>query len=131
MNLLANGEVIAAQDVTGSGDTWSFRFDDLPTVRDGQKINYTVSEVPVGFYSTSVNGTTITNTLDFNALYGSWTEEEKQRYLYGDKAGGVRTGDDTPIIRDLLIMSAAAAALITVIVMRRKKEKKEKSSREE
>ena len=131
VNLLANGEVIAAQDVTGSGDTWSFRFDDLPTVRDGQKINYTVSEVPVGFYSTSVNGTTITNTLDFNALYGSWTEEEKQRYLYGDKAGGVRTGDDTPIIRDLLIMSASAAALITVIVMRRKKEKKEKSSREE
>jgi pilin isopeptide linkage protein len=131
VNLLANGEVIAAQDVTGSGDTWSFRFDDLPTVRDGQKINYTVSEVPVGFYSTSVNGTTITNTLDFPALYGSWTEEEKQRYLYGDKAGGVRTGDDTPIIRDLLIMSAAAAALITVLVMRRKKEKKEKSSREE
>ena len=131
VNLLANGEVIAAQDVTGSGDTWSFHFDDLPTVRDGQKINYTVSEVPVGFYSTSVNETTITNTLDFPALYGSWTEEEKQRYLYGDKAGGVRTGDDTPIIRDLLIMSAAAAALITVLVMRRKKEKKEKSSREE
>lgn len=126
VNLLANGEVIATQEVGGSGDTWNFSFDGLPTVRDGQQISYSISEVPVEFYNTSVDGTTITNTLDFPALYGSWSEEEKQRYLLGD-LNGVKTGDDTPLIRDFLMMAAAAAALATVIVMRRKRDKKENS----
>lgn len=65
VQLLANGAVKDTQTVTGSGDTWSFSFANLPeTDESGMIIDYTVQETPVEYYTSSVSGTTITNTLE-------------------------------------------------------------------
>ncbi|MCY7189190.1 Cna B-type domain-containing protein [Streptococcus gallolyticus] len=62
INLLANGEVVASQTVTADND-WNYAFTDLPKYDNGNEIVYTVDEAttPDG-YTSSVDGTTITNT---------------------------------------------------------------------
>ncbi len=62
VNLLANGEVVASQTVTADND-WNYAFTDLPKYDNGNEIVYTVDEetTPDG-YTSSVDGTTITNT---------------------------------------------------------------------
>ena len=62
VNLLANGEVVASQTVTADND-WNYAFTDLPKYDNGNEIVYTVDEAttPDG-YTSSVDGTTITNT---------------------------------------------------------------------
>ena len=67
VTLYANG---TAQNATPNWtdtntDTWSYTFANLPAVdADGNAITYTVKETPVEGYTTTVSGTTITNTLD-------------------------------------------------------------------
>ena len=64
---VGEGKVVstASKTVTGTGDTWTYSFADLPKYSGGQLITYTVSEaaenVPEG-YASSVDGYTVTNT---------------------------------------------------------------------
>ena len=67
VTLYANGTAQnAAPNWTNTNtDTWSYTFANLPAVdADGNAITYTVKETPVEGYTTTVSGTTITNTLD-------------------------------------------------------------------
>ena len=64
VRLLANGTKVAEETIKPdeNGD-WTHTFTDLPKYRDhGTEIVYTVEEVPVDKYTTSITGTTITNT---------------------------------------------------------------------
>ncbi|CDO17335.1 TQXA domain protein [Streptococcus gallolyticus] len=64
INLLANGEVVDTVDVTPNADgNWTYTFSDLAEYSNGKKVTYTVEEAntPEG-YTSSVDGTTITNT---------------------------------------------------------------------
>src|SRR5699024_1772368 len=67
VNLLANGEVETSEDLNEENN-WSHVFTDLPAVdEDGNDIEYTVEEVAVEGYETSISGTSadgfvITNT---------------------------------------------------------------------
>lgn len=66
ITLYANGTATEAVPEWGdtSGSTWAFTFRDLPAVDEaGQPIAYTVSEVPVPYYETSVEGMVIVNRL--------------------------------------------------------------------
>ncbi|WP_289780804.1 Cna B-type domain-containing protein [Staphylococcus agnetis] len=58
--LLKNGEKIDAKTVDASSD-WSYAFNDLPKYDNGEEIQYTVTEDHVEDYSTTIDGTTITN----------------------------------------------------------------------
>ncbi len=66
--LKANEIKVKEYDLTGTGDTWNYTFEDLPKYDSYNNIiNYTVEEEEVSsgglkFYSSSVDGTTITNT---------------------------------------------------------------------
>jgi len=62
VNLLANGTVVDTKTVTADSN-WSYVFTDLPKYDNGNEIVYTVDEAttPDG-YTSSVDGTTITNT---------------------------------------------------------------------
>ncbi|WP_415409282.1 Cna B-type domain-containing protein [Staphylococcus agnetis] len=60
INLLKNGEKIDAKTVDASSD-WSYAFNDLPKYDNGEEIQYTVTEDHVEDYSTTIDGTTITN----------------------------------------------------------------------
>ena len=62
VHLLANGEKVQTATVSGEGETWSYTFTNLPVYKKGQKIIYTVTEDTVANYTTTIDGTTITNT---------------------------------------------------------------------
>ena len=62
VSLLADGKEVAKATITAD-ENWTHTFTDLPKYRDHRtEIKYTVEEVPVDKYTTSINGTTITNT---------------------------------------------------------------------
>jgi LPXTG-motif cell wall-anchored protein len=60
VNLLANGEKVHEAIVT-SEDNWAYNFNNLPVYDNGQKISYTVEEMPVEGYTSIVKGYNITN----------------------------------------------------------------------
>ena len=82
VNLLANGEVVASQTVT-AGNDWNYAFTDLPKYDNGNEIVYTVDEAttPDG-YTSSVDGTTITNmhTPETTEVSGTktWADNDDQ-----------------------------------------------------
>jgi hypothetical protein len=66
LQLFGNGELVMATPTwkNTKTNTWTYTYDNLPSVdADGAKINYTVKEVPVENYETTIDGTTIVNTL--------------------------------------------------------------------
>ncbi|PQD96793.1 hypothetical protein CYL18_02580, partial [Pradoshia eiseniae] len=61
VRLLADGEEVAHRAVTADDD-WEYTFDNLDVYDGGEKIKYTITENGVAEYTTTINGTTITNT---------------------------------------------------------------------
>ena len=61
IHLLKNGNSVDTKVVTAS-DGWAWTFENLPKYENGTLIRYTVSEDAVTDYSTTYNGTNITNT---------------------------------------------------------------------
>ncbi|MBF0714053.1 Cna B-type domain-containing protein, partial [Gemella sp. GH3] len=60
VNLLANGEIVQSKEISEQ-DNWSYEFTNLPKFKDGQEVNYTVTENQVAGYETVINGYNITN----------------------------------------------------------------------
>ena len=60
VNLLANGKQVASKTVTAKDD-WQYSFTDLPEYEAGQKVVYTVTENAVKDYTTTIDGTDLTN----------------------------------------------------------------------
>ncbi len=61
IRLLANGQEVAIRQVSAQED-WRYQFTDLPQMRDGQLINYSLVEDPVASYVSQVQGYNLTNT---------------------------------------------------------------------
>ncbi|MDP4460182.1 Cna B-type domain-containing protein [Staphylococcus hyicus] len=61
VNLLKNGEEVDSTTVDATSD-WTYAFNQLPKYENGKEINYSVTEDHVDHYSTSIDGTTITNS---------------------------------------------------------------------
>ena len=61
VRLLADGKETAVKEVTAA-DNWAYSFTELPKFADGKEIVYTVKEDVVADYTTTINGTTITNS---------------------------------------------------------------------
>ncbi|WEV45648.1 Cna B-type domain-containing protein [Streptococcaceae bacterium ESL0687] len=61
VHLLANGQTVQSTPVSADTD-WEYEFTNLPEYKDGQKINYTVTEDSVDGYTTTINGFDITNS---------------------------------------------------------------------
>lgn len=55
--LKANGETYKTQEITGTGNTWSYTFEDLPTHIDGEAVTYTAEEIVVEGYNTTIENT--------------------------------------------------------------------------
>ncbi|MBF0714365.1 Cna B-type domain-containing protein, partial [Gemella sp. GH3] len=56
----SNGELVQSKEVSEQ-DNWSYEFTNLPKYKDGQEVNYTVTENQVAGYETIINGYNITN----------------------------------------------------------------------
>ena len=61
VNLLADGKITATKTVTAT-DNWTYSFTDLPKYANGQEITYTVAEEEVTDYTTTYDGSNITNS---------------------------------------------------------------------
>ncbi|MCO4357609.1 Cna B-type domain-containing protein [Staphylococcus agnetis] len=61
VNLLKNGEEVDTKTVDATSN-WTYAFHDLPKYEDGKAIHYSVTEDHVDDYTTTIDGTTITNT---------------------------------------------------------------------
>ena len=61
VNLLADGVEVDQKTVT-SETNWAYEFSNLPKYKDGELIQYTVTESHVPDYSTEINGTSIKNS---------------------------------------------------------------------
>ena len=97
--LKANEIKVREYDLTGTGDTWNYTFEDLPKYDSYNNIiNYTVEEAEVNngdlkFYSSSVDGTTITNTFTRPSdvvsieVTKNWEDQEN---VYGKRPISVR-----------------------------------------
>ena len=63
IQLVADGQEVKGETATASESTgWTYKFADLPKNEKGKKINYTVKEIIVDGYETSIDGYEITNT---------------------------------------------------------------------
>ncbi|KAF1296903.1 hypothetical protein BAU15_14465 [Enterococcus sp. JM4C] len=63
VNLFANGAPAGSQVVEADNEgNWTYEFTDLDKFKNGQEINYTITETAVPDYSTSYNGTNIKNS---------------------------------------------------------------------
>ncbi|WP_263849263.1 Cna B-type domain-containing protein [Lacticaseibacillus sharpeae] len=61
VNLIADGVKIKSQTVT-KANNWQYNFTGLPKNANGHPITYTIEEVPVPGYTTSIQGYNLTNT---------------------------------------------------------------------
>ena len=84
LQLLADGEEVGEPVVvTGTGDVWTYTFDQLPVNASGKTIEYTVNEenVPEG-YRASYDGLTVTNTHDIvkvsRSVLKDWDDGDNQ-----------------------------------------------------
>ena len=62
INLLANGEKVDSKTITPQNNSWTYKFENLPVYKNGQKITYTISEEEVSGYTSNVTGYNVTNT---------------------------------------------------------------------
>ncbi|MGM0218547.1 Cna B-type domain-containing protein [Enterococcus sp. AZ126] len=61
VNLFADGERVQTKVVTEQ-QGWIYQFENLPKYKNGKEIIYTVNETKVPEYTSTIDGTTITNT---------------------------------------------------------------------
>ena len=63
VEVYANGELAKTISITAR-DNWKVVVDDLDKYLNGEEIEYTIKEKPVAHYTTSIDGFTITNTVE-------------------------------------------------------------------
>ena len=80
IKLLANGEEIESKEVIAKD--WTYTFKNLPRYEKGKEINYTIKEVNVAGYDTTIDGYNITNTHTTEKVEISgkktWVDNENQ-----------------------------------------------------
>ena len=102
VQLYADGELTDAKPTwtDTDSDNWSYAFNGLPSEKDGVAIEYTVRELPVDGYETSISGTTITNTL-IPREPERVTLSGQKTWVDGDNADGKRPNHITVrLLRD-------------------------------
>ena len=60
--LTGNGTEVARATLSGTTDTWSYTFEDLPKYDNGVEIKYQVEEIKVEEYTVTIDGYNIKNT---------------------------------------------------------------------
>lgn len=91
---------------TKNGNVWTYEYKGLPVAKDGVALNYTVEEVPVDGYLTTVDGFDITNTIieETTIIEGikTWVDNNNQDGIRPEsielilKADGVEVTGQTP-----------------------------------
>ena len=83
VHLYANGQKVKTEEIIGTNSNkWEYTFTGLPEYSDGKKINYTIQEDEVPYYTTEINGYNITNshTPETTEIKGTkiWDDKDNQ-----------------------------------------------------
>ena len=83
VHLYANGQKVKTEEIIGTNSNkWEYTFTELPEYSDGKKINYTIQEDEVPYYTTEINGYNITNshTPETTEIKGTkiWDDKDNQ-----------------------------------------------------
>lgn len=84
VRLLADGEVIAEQELTVEMN-WRYVFTDLDEYKEGKLVHYTVEEVPVKGYETSIKGSAKDGFVITNSHTPKETEKKTSKPQTGKK----------------------------------------------
>ena len=96
VNLLANGNLLRSEDITGTGNNWSYTFENLDKYKDGEEISYTITENQISGYETPTitynevtKGYDITNkhnpeVIDIHGVK-TWDDKDNQDGIRPDK----------------------------------------------
>lgn len=86
---------------------WLYSFNDLPEMRDGQKIQYVIREAPVEKYETKVEGYHLVNQYITPSPSPSTNPSPTPTAPYTPP----KTGDESPMALWLALLAASAALL--------------------
>ena len=109
VRLLANGTEVANKEVTAA-DNWTYSFTDLPKFAGGKEIVYTVTEDKAADYTTTIDGTTITNSYKPGktsiSVTKAWVDNDNQDGIRPDSikvqlyAGEAAQGEEVTLSAD-------------------------------
>jgi len=82
IELLANGTKVQETEATGTGNTWTWSFENLDKKANGVDIVYTVNEIVPAGYTAQIDGYDIVNTHEVDTLdiegIKKWVDNENQ-----------------------------------------------------
>ena len=125
VKLFANG-VDTGKTLTLSKDNnWTASFGDLDVYKDGQRITYTIEEVTVDGYTTTISGDAVTGFVITNSITTD-TTPPKEDPPSTSNPGTPSTGDTSHLNRWLALMAIAAAGMAgSVALLRRRRNDKD------
>ena len=125
VKLFANG-VDTGKTLTLSKDNnWTASFGDLDVYKDGQRITYTIEEVTVDGYATTISGDAVTGFVITNSITTDTTPPKKDPPSTSNP-GTPSTGDTSHLNRWLALMAIAAAGMAgSVALLRRRRNDKD------
>lgn len=125
VKLFANG-VDTGKTLTLSKDNnWTASFGDLDVYKDGQRITYTIEEVTVDGYTTTISGDAVTGFVITNSITTDTTPPKEDPPSTSDP-GTPSTGDTSHLNRWLALMAIAAAGMAgSVALLRRRRNDKD------
>ena len=125
VKLFANG-VDTGKTLTLSKDNnWTASFGDLDVYKDGQRITYTIEEVTVDGYTTTISGDAVTGFVITNSITTD-TTPPKEDPPSTSNPGTPSTGDTSHLNLWLALMAIAAAGMAgSVALLRRRRNDKD------
>ena len=125
VKLFANG-VDTGKTLTLSKDNnWTASFGDLDVYKDGQRITYTIEEVTVDGYATTISGDAVTGFVITNSITTD-TTPPKEDPPSTSNPGTPSTGDTSHLNLWLALMAIAAAGMAgSVALLRRRRNDKD------
>ena len=110
VNLLANGRITDTKTVTAD-DNWTYSFTDLPKYANGQEITYTVSELTVPGYTTTIDDNyNITNSYTSGETSASvtkiWDDADNQDGIRPESITVALLANGTPTNKTVTLTAA-------------------------
>ena len=126
--LLANGEELQRKQLS-EDENWQYTFSNLEKYKDGKEINYTVKEVIVDGYNTTITGSVeegylITNTkkgTNSNANANGNSNNNNTNSSNNNNTNTPQTGDSANILIYLIVL---LSSIVIIYVIQRKKNTK-------
>ena len=130
VKLFADGVETGKTLVLSKDNNWTASFGDLDVYKDGQRITYTIEEVKVDGYTTTISGDAVTGFVITNSTTTDTTPPGDNPPAENPPSettpGTPSTGDTSHMNRWLALMAVAAAGMAgSALLLRRRRNRKD------